>query len=160
MRTRTTSVRCPASAAWKTAPLFFTAALMAALFLLLARSARGVTPCAHVVSGYAFFSGGGTSAVVSGQQVTMEPDDCSPQVHVKVFLSNGQTQDVTESGHLVTLAPQGHGTIADHVYCAAAADLDKQFPIYSIYTDPCTGQTHTFTVSVHIVGNDHDQDDQ
>lgn len=142
------------------APLFLMAALCAAVFTLASRSARAdAAACPHVTNGYAFFSGGGSSAVVSGGQVTMEPDDCSPKIHVKVTLSNGQVHDVTESGHLTTVAPQGAGSISDHVYCAAAADLDKQFPIYSIYKDPCTGQTHVFTVSIHIVGNDHDADD-
>lgn len=139
-------------------PAVLTTALLAAFIALPARPARadGVS-CPHVTNGYAFFDGGGPSAVVSGGQVTMEPDDCTPSIHVKVLLSNGTVQDVT--AHVVTTAPQGKGTISGHVYCAAAGDLDKQFPIYSIYTDPCTGQKHTFTLSIHVVANDHDADD-
>jgi len=160
MRARTKSLGI-APAARTAAPFFLAAALFTALFTVSFRSARadGVA-CPHVTNGFAFFGEGGTSAVVSGGQVTMEPDDCTPVIHVKVTLSNNQVVDVTGSGNLKTIAPQGAGTVSGRVYCAAAGDLDKQFPIYSIYTDPCTGQMHTFTVSVHIVGNDHDADDQ
>lgn len=139
------------------APIFLTTALFAVLFTLSSRPARATVRCDYVTNGFAFYTNneGGSSL---GQTWTMSPSDHTPEVHVLVTLSDGDVVDVGESGsRLVTVAPQGHGHISDREYYAAEADAFKTFPIYSIYTDPCTGQTHTFTVYVKVTGNDGDE---
>jgi len=44
---------------------------------------------------------------------------------------------------------QGHFT-SKNVWCALASDCNKQFPIYAIYHDPCTGTYITSTVHITV----------
>ena len=118
------------------------------LGLAVSSSLGGVAtnPCPHATGGQAFFvTGGGDSS--AGQQVTTHVGQ-SVEVHLKINLSDGTVEDVSEDS-CTSFASGGHGSFNGEDYTPSAADANKAFPLYAFYHDMCTGQTWTFTV--HLV---------
>jgi hypothetical protein len=131
-------------AARQAAMLLFGAVLFTAMGLLDARPAQAA--CAYVEGGRAYFAGPGGADL--GQQITIHIG-YQPFMNVIVRLSDGRTADVTD---VCAFASGGKGYFpAPGDYQSVPADANKQFPLYAIYRDPCTGTFHTFTVSLHVI---------
>jgi len=64
---------------------------------------------------------------------------------------DGTFHDVSEGPNLVTIVPQGAGHVSDRQYYAGDADDNKSLTAYSIFTDPCDGTTHVFTVEIKVL---------
>jgi len=108
-------------------------------------------PCAYVTGGQAFFVTPST-----GQQVTTHVGGGAVAFQLQVRLSNGQTKDVTRDGntHYFTNGAGNFGSNfanTQGLYGPEPPDVNKTFPIYLRYTDPCKNVTWTFTVSLHVI---------
>jgi hypothetical protein len=134
----------------KVALFLLGATLFVTLVTLSSRSAQatiGPCKCAYVTGGQAFYSN--DAGVTSlGQQETIRYPDCTDQVRLRVNLSNGMTEDVTE---FVSYSSGGKPlSLIGGVYCPSSCDINREFPIYVYYCDPCTGLKWTFTVHLTV----------
>jgi hypothetical protein len=130
------------------ARLVLAGALVAVLGAASARPSLAVpsapaAPCAYVTGGQAFFFNGHV------QQLTISVDDPTG-VGLQVRLSDGQTKLVPDGPDL-TYFSGGAGTVRLGLYRPAPQDVNKTFPIYVLYHDPCKNVTWTFTVSLHVI---------
>ena len=135
------------------APVFLTTALFAGLFTLSSRPARADGECTHgrVQNGFAFFTNDeGNTSLGQEQTLDPEPTDTSSEIHVIVERHDGTFHDVSEGPNLVTVVPQGKGTVSDHQYTAVLADEGKTLQVISIFTDPCDNTTHYFTTYIKV----------
>jgi len=131
---------------------FLAATLFVTLLLFPSRSVRaGIIngPCAKVTGGRAFYTPdeGYTDL---GQDEHVRWPCCSDEVHLKVSLSDGTTKDVSLLPGPVSYSSGGTGCFLDERYCPSKDDINKEFPLYVDYCDPCTGQTWRFTVHMHV----------
>jgi hypothetical protein len=102
-------------------------------------------PCAYVTGGRAFFFNN------DRQQLTVHATDLG-EVGLLVRLSNGQTLDVTNDPN-TRYSSNGAGVFIEGTgaYSPSAPDVNKTFPLYARYFDPCKNVTWTFTVSLHVI---------
>ena len=106
-------------------------------------------PCPTATGGRAFFVGTGSEGYEAdiGQQVTTYVGQ-PVEVHLKIKLSDGTVQDVSEDD-CASFSSGGHGAFSDEYYTPGPAEANKAFPLYAFYQDMCNGTTWTFTV--HLV---------
>jgi len=132
--------------------LLIAATQFVTLMTLSARATRATLnpcPCAYVTGGRAIYtSAEGLNDL--GQDEHIRYPSSSDQVHLIVNLSDGSRKDVSLLPLAVTYASGGQGYFADERYVPCEADINREFPLYAIYQDPCTGQTWTFTVHLHV----------
>ena len=89
-----------------------------------------------------------------GQQATVhlgsEADFC-----LQVRLSDGTVEKVPAGDFIPSSGGAGpfdfNGAGFPLAYVPRQADVNKQFPIYAIYHDPCKNVNWTFTVTLHVI---------
>jgi hypothetical protein len=145
--------RSVSQATRKAALLCSSAVLVTALALAAAAPARAAG-CPYVTGGrlfYCYFNGSGDL----GQQATRSVDNpIAFRLHVN--LSDGTVADVSLSDNTTYSAGTGMGFfsylyVGAEFYVPLQADVNKQFPLYAIYHDPCKNVNWTFTVSLHVI---------
>jgi hypothetical protein len=139
----------------KAAQLLFGAVLLATVSLAAAAPARA-DGCPYVTGGRLSFTNPDRGGVDLGQQITLSysADDVA-FLRLQVNLSNGNVANVTMNKETTYSAGTGTGGIFYSACCEyyrpGLRDINKQFPLYAIYHDPCKNVNWTFTVSLHVI---------
>jgi hypothetical protein len=127
-------------------------AVLLATVSLAAATPVPPAPCAYVTGGRMFFCdfyGNGDFGQQATVQLGSEASFC-----LQVRLSDGTVKNVPARDIIPSsggAGPFDFNPGFPSAYMTRQADVNKQFPIYAVYHDPCKNVNWTFTVTLHVI---------